>query len=564
MKKPDQLVHSAKTMAFITLLPTLALAQGGPGGPGGPGGRGGGGGGMNFTDVRKVMSQYDKDGDKTLNLEERKAAYEALAGQGGGGFGGRGGRGGAQANGPAAPGVKLTSSNVKIYGKEDLYDINVVRTIFLEFEEPDWEKRMAAFNNTDIEMPAKLTVDNKVIKKVGVHFRGASSFAFVPDTYKRSLNISVDEFDAKADVHGYNTLNLLNSNGDPTMMRAVAYTEIARQYLPAAKVNFVRVVINGENWGIYQNSQQFNKEFVKDWYKTTDGARWKTPGSPNGQANWAYLGDDPAQYKNTYSIKSKDDPKDWEALIAMFKVLNQTPPAELEAKLSPLLDIDGALRFLALDNSLLNEDGYWTRASDYNIYRDKTGKFHILPHDANETFLPAMVGRGGGGGGRGGPGGRGGGPGGAPGQGGPGGPGGQFAGGPGQGGPGGPGGPGGAPGGGGGGAELSPLVNEGNANRPLASKLFAVPALKAKYLGYVKQIAEKDLDWANFGPKIARNRALIDADVKRDTKKMSTYEDFDLGTANNPGPGASVEPFRTVVDARRAYLLKFVAEQGVK
>ena len=163
-------------------------------------------------------------------------------------------------------GVKLKSSDVKIYGKEELYDINVVRTIFLEFEEPDWEKRMAAFNNTDIEMPAKMTVDNKVFPKVGVHFRGASSFAFVPDTYKRSLNIAVDEFDKKADLHGYNTLNLLNSNGDPTMMRAVVYSEIARQYIAADKSNFIRVVINGENWGIYQNSQQFNKEMVKEWF----------------------------------------------------------------------------------------------------------------------------------------------------------------------------------------------------------------------------------------------------------------------------------------------------------
>ena len=130
-------------------------------------------------------------------------------------------------------------------------------------------------------------------------------------------------------------------------------------------------------------------------------------------------------------------------------------------------------------------------------------------------------------------------------------------------GPGGFGGGPGGPGGGGGGENfnLSPLINEGNANRPLASKLFAVPALKAKYLGYVRQIAQKDLDWANLGPKIARNRALIDADVKRDTKKMSTYEDFDLGTANNPGEGATVAPFRTVADGRRAYLLKFVDEQ---
>ncbi len=555
MKLTRKAILHSIPLALLTLAPTLGFAQGGPGGFGG---RGGGGGGGGFTDVRKVMADYDKDSDKHLNLEERKAAYEGLSAQGGGGrgFGGRGG----QANGTAPVGVKLTAADVKIYGKESLYDINVLRTVFIQFEEADWEKRMAAFNNTDIEMPATVTIDNKVYPKVDIHFRGASSFSFVPDTYKRSLNLTFDDFDSKQDLHGYRSINLLNSNGDPTLMRAVVYTEIARQYIPAAKANFMRVVINGEYWGIFQNTQQFSKEFAKDFYGSTGGARWKTPGSPNGQATWAYLGENPALYKGTYVIHSKDDPKDWEAMIAMFKVLNQTPAAELEAKLAPLLDIDGALHFLALDNSLMNEDGYWTRASDYYIYRDTKGKFHVLPHDTNEAMLPSA-----GGGGPGGPGGRGG-------RGGPRGGGPQFGGGPGGPGPGGPpqggrGGPGGGGPGGGGGVEavtLSPLVNEGNANRPLASKLLAVPALKAKYLSYVREIAEKDLNWANLGPKVARHRAVIADDVKRDTKKMTTNEDFDLGTANVESEGASIMPLRNFAEKRRAFLLKFVDENLAK
>ena len=39
----------------------------------------------------------------------------------------------------------------------------------------------------------------------------------------------------------------------------------------------------------------------------------------------------------------------------------------------------------------MNNDGYWTRASDYGLYRDPTGKFHVIPHDMNETFQSAMM-----------------------------------------------------------------------------------------------------------------------------------------------------------------------------
>ena len=90
-----------------------------------------------------------------------------------------------------------------------------LRTVFLQFENADWEKELAAFNNTDVEVPATLTVDGKTYKDVGVHFRGASSFMMVPEGLKRSLNLSLDFVHEKQELGGYRTLNLLNANGDP-------------------------------------------------------------------------------------------------------------------------------------------------------------------------------------------------------------------------------------------------------------------------------------------------------------------------------------------------------------
>jgi hypothetical protein len=33
-----------------------------------------------------------------------------------------------------------------------------------------------------------------------------------------------------------------------------------------------------------------------------------------------------------------------------------------------------------------NGDGVWARASDYSLYLDEKGRFHVMPYDANETF----------------------------------------------------------------------------------------------------------------------------------------------------------------------------------
>ena len=280
------------------------------------------------------------------------------------------------------------------------YDMSVVRTLFFEFEDADWEKEMAEFYHTDVDVPAKLTVDGKVYPDVGVAFRGQTSFIMAPEGGKRSLDVSVNLVHDDQRVSGYRSLNLLNASGDPTMMRSALYHYIARKYIAAPKANWVRVVINGETWGLYVNVQQINSGLEKENFKTSKGTRWKVPGSPMGQGGLSYLGDDPAAYKKAYEIKSKDDPKAWQALIKLCKTLRDTAPEELEKALEPMLDLEGTLKFFAIDKALINNDGFWTRASDYSLYLDPGGKFHLIPWDANETLRETeggMFGRRGGG-----------------------------------------------------------------------------------------------------------------------------------------------------------------------
>jgi spore coat protein CotH len=522
-------------LLLTTVLQAPARAQGpGPGAGGfqgpppfGPGFPGGG--------EREIVAQFDKNGDKRLNNAERKTARESLAadpaprgfgrrGGPGGGFPGRGGMT------PGSPGLKVTPADVKSHPSAPLYDLGTLRTIFLQFENADWEQELAAFNNTDVEVPATAIVDGKTYKDVGVHFRGASSYMMVPEGSKRSLNLTFDFVDEKQLLGNYRTLNLLNANGDPTFVRTIVYSEIARQYIPAPKTNYMRLVINGESWGVYVNAQQFNKDFTRDYFKSTRGARWKVPGRPGGRGGMEYLGEDASAYTRTYEIKTKDDPKSWAALIKLFRLLNETPVDTLEAALNPIVDIDGALRFLALDVALVNSDGYWTRASDYSIYQDEKGRFHVIPHDMNEGLADE--------GGRGfgpppgfGPGG--------PGRGGP--PDGMFGPGPGRGGRGMF---------GGASADLDPLVGLDDTTKPLRSKLLAVPALRERYLSYVHEIALKHLDWKTLGPRVQQYQALIAADVKADTRKLYSFEAFQTGT---DGEERSLKSF---VEKRRAFLLK--------
>lgn len=105
---------------------------------------------------------------------------------------------------------------------------------------------------------------------------------------------------------------------------------------------------------------------------STKGARWKVPGSPRGRGGLEYLGEDAEPYKRIYEIKSKDNPKSWEALIQLCKTLTETPAAQLEKALAPMLDLEGVLKFLAWESALASADGFYARASDYDLYPDET------------------------------------------------------------------------------------------------------------------------------------------------------------------------------------------------
>lgn len=505
---------------------------------------------------RELVKQFDTNGDGWLNDDERKPAREAAlksAGRGGFGKGGPPGgmpkpkmaRPGAE---PPRPGPRVAPSDVANHADAPLYDPAVLRTVFIDFTNDDWEKELEAFRNTDVDVPATLTVDGKIYRNVGVHFRGMSSYMMVGTGSKRSFNVSLDLADPKQRLSGSKTLNLLNCAGDPSMMSTVLYSHIARQFIPAPKANFVRVVINGESWGVYCNVQQFDKEFLAENYKTKKGARWKVVGSPGGRGGLEYTGDEVAEYRKRFEIKSTDNESAWRDLIKLCRTLNETPPDQLVAALSPMLDIEGVLRFLALDVALVNSDGYWVRASDFSLYQDDKGVFHVIPHDMNEAFSSGSGGPGfGPPGGRGGP------------------PRGRF--GPPDGDPKdkfGPPGPGGMAGRGGG-VTLDPLVGLDNPRTPLRAKLLAVPELRARYLEHVRAIAADQLDWAKLGPVVAAYRRLIESEVRADTRKLESFEAFDRATADaaespaggDRGPGGM--SLRAFADGRRKYLLEHPA-----
>ena len=437
---------------------------------------GGGGGRRGPQPAEKLVEHFDQDKDGKLTGAEREAALSARGGGTVSLIAEEDLRAGVQSD------VK-TSLTTMPKGAPSLYDAKTFRTLHLRFHHEDWSEQMNAFYRTDIEVPADLIVDGKVYPSVGVHFRGTSSY-FTVGSDKKSFNIAVDYDEDGQRLYGYKTLNLLNGHVDGSFLREVLYNQIARDYMPAMKTNFVKLMINGESWGVYINLQQYNKDFLAEWFDTKGGVRWKV--GPGGGA-LIYAGDDPKTYQETYQLKTRNIENPWKDLIALCKMLDETTAdAELTENLPSLLNIDQVLWQLAVSNVFMDDDGYIHKGGDYTIYQDVKGRFQLIPHDNNESFRFGREGRGG-------PGGRG--------------PGGWSWG------------------------DLqngmaSPVTHEDNAARPLIHRLLSHPEWRARYLAHVRTVVDEWLDWEVLEPIIKEYQTLIDAEVEQDDKKLYDYQDF--------------------------------------
>lgn len=443
------------------------------------------------------LRDAEKNSDGAIDLDEAKAAV----------FRDEQGAAALAAFTSLAEAERLAPRNERNTGA-GLYDAATLRTFYFEFEDHDWLAEMHDFYHSDAQVPATLIVDGESYQNVGVRYRGNSSFFLMNPDKKRSFNLSMNHGKKGGDLYGYQTLNLHNGAEDPTFVREVLYSRICRDYMPAFQANFARVVINGENWGLYLNVQQYNSDFVNDWFGSKQGVRWKASGGP-GKKGLSYEGADPSAYAG-YALKTDDAPATaLTDLINLCRVLGETPDTGLEAALSPIFNVDGALWTLALENVFVDE-GYVIRISDYNLFQDKNGRFHVLQHDGNEVFNVPH---------------------------GPGLPQGFDA------------------------TKLDPLHNLDNRDYAVIHRLLKLPHLRARYLAHMRTILDEWFNWPALEPVIASYRALIDEEARKDVRKLFSTEDYDKGVLETVGGGgyAGIKEF---VDRRREFLLKHDAFKG--
>ncbi len=277
---------------------------------------------------------------------------------------------------------------------QDFFDPGRIAEIRLYFEQPDWEKTLAALKENEEEdrIEANLVVDGLEFNGVGVRYKGNSSYHNVSRKGEKKLpfNIKIDHTDKSAALPGgYSKLKLSNGFRDPSFMREVLAYEIAREYMPASRANLAQVFVNDTLMGLYTSVQSVDDPLLGEHFDEHKGPffkcdpvwGFKTPADcPMGdKASLQYLGEDSACYAGLYEMKSEEG---WTDLIRLARILNEEPE-----RIEEVLNVDQALWMLAFDNLIVNLDSYLGAfCHNYYLYRDQEKLFHPIIWDMNLAF----------------------------------------------------------------------------------------------------------------------------------------------------------------------------------
>lgn len=254
-----------------------------------------------------------------------------------------------------------------------------------------------------------ISFNGEVWTNVGMRFKGNSSLAgaWGSGVLKMGFKLDFDEFeDAYPEInnqrfYGFKQLTFSSNWGDDSLLREKVVADIFREAgVPSAQTAFYAVYVDygaGPNYfGLYTAVEAVEDTVIQTQFDDDSGNLYKPEG--NGATFAADTFSEEAFDKETNKKAA-----DYSDILALFDALHadtrSTDPATWRSNLEAVFDVDGFIRWLAVNTVIQNWDTYGSMSHNYYLYNDPTtGLLTWIPWDNNL----ALSGRGGGPGGPGG------------------------------------------------------------------------------------------------------------------------------------------------------------------
>ncbi len=256
-------------------------------------------------------------------------------------------------------------------------------------EAPDIHKNHAF----GLEFPwvkGDLEFDGRLIKDVGIRYKGNATYGMSQQTLKRPFKISINHYHEAQPLHGLNGFGLGNNLFDPTRLHdALAYHLFLAAKAPASRTAFIKLSLTVAGKydktyiGVYTMMEPVDKAFLREHFGSDKGMLLK----PERIPGLLYLGEKWDAYQDKYNPKREPTEAQKRRLIEFTRLVNQADDATFNEKIGEFLVIDAFLRFAAVNSLISNLDGFFAGGHNYFMYLNpKDNRFHFLGWDMDVTF----------------------------------------------------------------------------------------------------------------------------------------------------------------------------------
>jgi spore coat protein H len=273
-----------------------------------------------------------------------------------------------------------------------VFDPSAVHTYELTLDPEVWAALQ--LNARDEEYAeANLVAAGRSLGSVGLRFKGslgtlASCFADdgTPRCEKLSMKVKFDEYVEEQRFLGLKRINFNSMLFDDTLMHErLAYRVYREMGVVAPRSAHARLIINGEDWGVFSLVEDVDGRFTDHHFEGGDGNLYKEawPGNADGDV----LAD---------ALETNEEVADHSGFLDFQSSLLGAAPGELAGVLEQYLNVDTTLAYLAVDRALTNWDGVtafycygddYCENHNYFWYQDELEpRFVLIPWDLDNTF----------------------------------------------------------------------------------------------------------------------------------------------------------------------------------
>jgi spore coat protein H len=278
-----------------------------------------------------------------------------------------------------------------------LFDDTRVRRITLSFAQEDWD-RMMADPTAKVRVEGAVEVFGERLERVSIGPRGNFTLNIAGE--KIPWQIDTDNLVPGQEFHNLRQLLLTNNIADAALMgEKLVYDLLAFAGVPSSHVCFVEVWVDIEDdgadaryWGVYTLVERVDRRFIGNRFGQagTGGTLYKTNHYRRGAGDLVYYGPTIDYYPQPhgvplYDLRTDDAPADYADLIQFLWVLDGQTYASPEAwadAVESVFNMDGFLRWLAVETAIMSWDVYPFTGNNYYLYHDPTrDRWEWLPWD---------------------------------------------------------------------------------------------------------------------------------------------------------------------------------------